>query len=264
MPNDVRSWLPEMALEGSVADRGVADAARQWSAKWFANAAVQPRGGFAVDATGDLANVEWLVLDDDIAVAVPASSRLALAVLMTGAPADAGIAGATDGRVVDELARTCVDDLLRRLIQLFRLPDGARWARCAAGERPTIAAPRGCDLFDGDGSPLLRILVATELLIEFVKAGLPPLPKQAPLAPLSAGLAAQRVAVSAFVGRCRLTLADIAGLGPGDVVVLDRDAGSAVELAVDGAPTLDARCSVEQADGRLSLTLLEDIPGQAT
>jgi hypothetical protein len=52
-----------------------------------------------------------------------------------------------------------------------------------------------------------------------------------------------------------MTMADLAGLAPGDIVVLDNASSAPLTLAVNGVPT-PARCRLEQAGDGLCFKIL--------
>lgn len=251
------SWLPPGALDRSAIDGGLADMARQWSSKWFARSTVRPLDVVAPMAT--LAGeAQWLVLDNDLAIAVQPGARVALARLMLGATAGAEAATDGDARIVTDLSSACLDDLCRRVAQVFRLPAEARWTPLDGDGVPEIGQPRGCGL-GVDSRALLRIVASTELMIALVKAGLPPTPRTAMLPPLAAGLAAQEVSLSALLGRCALTLADFADLSEGDVLVFDTALDAPLGLMLGGGAAPAGRCTVERSGDRLDLHLLDSL-----
>lgn len=198
----------------------------------------------------------WLVLEEELAVAVPDASRLAIACAMLDRPIDDATLTDADRRTIADLATACLDDLCRRLAEMFRLPGDARWSQLEGEMLPLIDRPRGCGIGVNGRTPLLQVVAGTDLLIASIKAGLiPPLPGS-PLQPIASGLAAQSIMVAAVLGRCQLTLADMAGLSAGDVLVFDRATDASLPLAIDGR-TQGGRCSVEQSNDGLQLKLLE-------
>ena len=78
------------------------------------------------------------------------------------------------------------------------------------------------------------------------------------LGTIKAALAPQPVTMAASLGRCALTLADLAGLAEGDVLLFDRKIGAPLPIALDGGNRL-GKCTVEQAGDNIQLRLLEAI-----
>lgn len=258
MRRGYRAWLPETALESCAADRLLEDVARQWSAKWFARLAVRLLSPIAPSPTlpGD---VPWMALDEDLAIAIPDSSKARLAAMMLGAPADWMATTEADRQVVADLSSTCLDDLGRRCAQAFRLPAEAHWHSLDEGNLPAIADPRICEIGIKSGEPLLRIVIGNGLMVGLIKATLPMPIGQNPLQPIANALEAQEVTIAGSIGQCALTLADMAGLSEGDVLIFDHDAGEPLSLALDGVSMPVGRCTVGQDDGHLHLKLLEPL-----
>jgi hypothetical protein len=250
--------LPEAALEDCAAEQLLADLTRQWSAKWFARQNMRPLGSITYrtppEASADGAG--WLVLDEDLAIAVPDASRIAIASAMLDRPIDDATLTDADRQTVGDLAAAGLDDLCRRLAEMFRLSGDARWSQLDSGLRPSIDRPRGCSIGVNGRTPLLQFVASTDLLITSIKSALIPPLSGSPLQPIASGLAAQSITVAAVLGRCQLTLADIADLSEGDVLVFDRDTHASLPLAIDGR-TQGGRCSVEQSNDCLQLKLLE-------
>ena len=254
-----QAWLPAAALDDPSVGLALADTVRQWSARWFVRGQIGPAGGLVepVPPCPVADGVTWFVLDDELAIEVPVASRMALASLMLDRTIDDRSLNGADRQVITDLATACLDDLCRRLAMTFRLPADVRWAELEQGQCPTLDRPRGCRLGGGEQAPLLRLVLSTDLMISLIKSRLAVPAPRGVLAPVAAGLAAQSVTVSALLGRCSLTLADLVGLSEGDVLVFDSEAGSALPLAVDAAGQGVGRCTVEQAGDHFLLKLLE-------
>lgn len=253
-----RAWLPDAAIRAVDIDGVLDEVARNWSGKWFAKPVRR------LDRLGPAplhvpVNGEWLSLDHDVAVAVPDTARAALFGMMLDLDVPDQPRSPIDERLLREVTQTCLDDLCRHIAELFRLDASTRWTQAAGGTSPGLALPLTCTLGIDARTPLLRIAVANDALVGLARVGLPPLVKQKRLSPLSDGLAAQDIALSAHIGRCSLTLADLADLGVGDVLVFEHTLGAPLDLFVNRAGTPVARCSIAQNDTRLDLTLLDTI-----
>lgn len=253
-----RPWLPDGALDRPATDAALADAARRWSAKWFAQGQVRPLGAIA-PLTLPAGAAEWLALEDGPAIALQTGTRDALAAMMLDGTPDARFVTDADRAVAYDLSSACIDDLCRRIAQLFRLPGDSPWSKVAAEAVPDLARPRGCGLGADAHAPLLHLLASTELMIALVKSGLPPPTRDAPLPPRLTGLATQRIALAAALGRCRLSLVDFAGLEVGDVLVFDRATSAPLDLCIgeSGAPI--GKCTVARTDDRLDFNILEPL-----
>lgn len=255
-----RAWLPDGAIRALDLDAKLAELTRDWSGKWFARQTVRPLETLAPDApaTGEDA---WLALERDLAIGLAAGGRTALFGLMLNVEVPDMPRSAEDERLIAEVTQACLDDLCRRLAEAFRLDGSVRWSRRAVGDRPAIDAPLTCTFGSSPRTPLLRLVVAGDAPVGLAKVGLPPPVRAERLAGVAEGVARQDVALSAHVGRCALSLADVAGLSVGDVLVFERAVDAPLDLVVDGGGTPVARCTVARADDRFDLTLLTAIGG---
>lgn len=252
------SWLPPTAVEDGALRTPVREVVEAWSAKWFASRQASSSGRPArVPPDARTHAVGWR-LADGLRLALADGADQAIVDLLVGQADGAEAPTAADLSILHAIAEACLTDLRSRLSAAFRLAEDAPWraAPLDEGQGPAWVWTVGVDephSFDERPS-LLEVVADEALIVRGVRAALPLPPRPDALRPLAAALARHPVDVSAFVGRCRLTTSELAGLGPGDVVVLDRPLGQKVQLAVAGEPKPLA-CTVQEADGALALTL---------
>jgi len=258
-PTAWRAWLPDSALGAAGVDQALADVARQWSTKWLARKSVRPLGTLAATRMSLADSSRLLVLDDDVAIAISAAASDRLAMLMLGESTLPATLADADRRVLDSLIDAALQDLCRRTAEALGFSPEARWEEAGAGQDLSVDRPRTCQLGVDTGTPLLHFAVATDVLIARAKARAGRSPIRDRVKPIAAGLAAQQVDISASLGRCALTLADLAGLGIGDVLVLDRTTDAPLALSVNGAPARRGTCSVQRDGDCLALKLLEPL-----
>ena len=256
MRQDVREWLPTGAFEADDVRSAIADVVDQWSRRWFAAAplavaklAFTP-GGLPQDSDG-----AWTIHHQAVAVRL---SRM-----MTGRLLERALDISFDGLVLSEVDRrvlvvftqNVVADLAASLERLIG----------DVGERrsppATIADP--FDAFGGvvvhltDGrDPLLSLAVPFQAMVKLCKSRLTA-PRRRGKAParIAAALAPTHVTIEATLGRARMSLADLRGLAPGDVVVLDAALEDGGEIALVNSNKAIARAKLSQVDGCLALTL---------
>lgn len=246
-----RSWLPGAAIERGACEAPLRQVVADWSSKWFARQQAMLAGDpVATTALNTPGGSGWETADG--LMIVPAmDAEAAMITLSFGLSGDADALTAADEAALRAVVQSCLADLRSRLAAAFGLPPDAPW-------RPAMTkadAPRWEWQVEGYGGvALLRIAADEALIARRVRGGLPPAARDRALAPLDAALAGQSIGVSALVGRCRLTTAELGGLGQGDVVVLDRMLGDPVDLAIDRDPK-PLPCTVEERDGCLILTL---------
>lgn len=259
MSNTFRPWLPEAALLRRDLGKALSEAVADWSARWFVQARVVPLGAFAPGTPPAVSSErKWHVLNGDIAVLLTeGGERLALRAL---AAAEEAIATPADREVAMAMQQACTTDLHRRLAIGAGFGGQERWT--PSNIAPPVADSWLCSFGVDAATPLFQVVIAAGLIIDFAKAGLPPVAPQ-PLGSLAEGLSAQPIRLGAKLGGCTLTLADFAALSEGDIIVLDRTADSAVPLAIDGLTTAVGTCSIGRSGDALDLTLLDQPLTQA-
>jgi len=258
-----RTWLPSGALGGGAVERRIAETVEQWSAHWFARRLMRSVGESAWLDQAELARMRDLRLrftEGGLALAFEDDSWMVIARMMLDEPADREACTPDDEQLVERLATDCIDDLCNRLAAAFGLGRAA-WRR---GAIETLPCAQSCifALGPSEKTPAIRILVERDLVARIVKFSAPPAHKLPPLRPLAEALAKQQVGLAALVGRCELSLGELAGLVSGDVLVLDSATAGALPLAINGVAR-SGRCKVEQEQGQLRLKIIEPPTGTA-
>jgi hypothetical protein len=259
-----RTWLPSGALGGGAVERLLAETSAKWSDHWFARRLMRRVGECASLDRSELGRIRDLQLryvEGGLALALEDDARLVIARMMLDEPADRAAQTEADEALVEKLATACVDDLCTRLALAFGLGRTPAWRRGGVDALPFAEA---CvfALGPSDNAPTIRVLVGHELAAGIVRSSARPGRKPAPLRPLAEALGRQDIGLSAVVGRCELSLADFAGLSPGDVLVLDAATGGTLPLAIDGVAR-SGRCAVEQENGQLRLKIMQPLTGTA-
>lgn len=203
---------------------------------------------------------QMLVADAGIAVVLDGGARLRVAGAMLNAAIESNSANSADRKLIESLATRCIDDLCGRLSAAAGLPPTTQWHVRDDAELP-FAEARRCTIQGASGEALATIVLGADLAVHFARQAAPAAPAYAPLGPVLDGLARQEVTVSALLGRCEVTLTELAALRAGDVLVLDRDLGSPAALAIEGA-VKGGQATVSQQDGKLSLTIVQPLPGR--
>jgi len=136
---------------------------------------------------------------------------------------------------------------------------------------PTATDVEGClDVLAGGATIVLVPLMAGETVSALVAVSMVDLPE--PASGVTAGTAARswgidmlrdvEMEVTCELGRTRMTVRQLLALAPGDVVELDRLAGSPADLLVNG--TLLARGEVVVVDESFGLRITEIVTRDAT
>lgn len=251
------AWLPPQAFADGAAERRLDGAVEHWSSRWFADRTLRRWQSPVAPNRGE--DMQVHSLDEGLALALNGTARIAVAGAMLDAAIDARKANPGDQRLFDRLSGACLEDLRSRLAQAFRLDPQTPWRSGDGSAAPPSADARAYAFEDAD-EPLLLLFVTRDLEVASIKSDLRAPPPAPALAPLATGLAAQRVDLSALLGRCDLTIAELAGLTCGDVLVLDRDLDAPLDLAVDGE-VKSGRCEVEQDGDRLNFKIVQTLTG---
>jgi flagellar motor switch/type III secretory pathway protein FliN len=255
----VREWLPAAATLHDAVRAPVEASVGAWSRRWFAApgcdaATITPVTGVRSDA-GD---APWRVHGSTVATRLARGMTGRLAERALGRRPEGHAPTAGDRRVLAAFAERIVADLAAEL----ETRGFVAAAEAPPGEAADPFGPLGGALVRvGDGrETLVSAAIPREALVRVCKAGLPPRAAQDRPARSIAVVAETAVRIEASLGSARLTLAELRGLSPGDVVVLDTLLDAGVELSPApgcGAPALRARLG--ELGERLTLTLQPEV-----
>lgn len=247
-----RLWLPHDTNYAPLEDR-ITAAVRSWAQSWFgddglnlqvdstANAVSLPSSSVQLCASG-----AWLIASETM---VEAMGRAAL---QLGREA---IIHEADRPVIESVGSEALEGLRDHLVRELRLEksgavDG-RSSGIPVGSRWTIEAV----------SVGLRVdFVLSE--VERTNALLRLLPKAAPAQPLATAvdaLAPLKIELSATLGRCAITVAELRTLAPGDVLLFDRPLDAHLPLMVNGTRATRGSCSVARESDGLRLQIIEPL-----
>jgi Type III flagellar switch regulator (C-ring) FliN C-term len=236
-----RPWLPPGAVSHGRVDATLERALAHWSGHWFADAGASLEPLFQDDFPAPSSGSCWRSIDGFAALPLTPPAQAALAGAMLGVQVPQLAADRRDWPVVRDLARAAADDLLRRIGELIsptahrgEIKDGFIDPEDCSWWKVSIGARRGA----------FNLALSAAALVGIVKRGFPA-PAGLRLGGLAEGIAGQKIAVAAALGRSTLRLAELETMSIGDVVVLERSPASPVELLIDRKPsalraTLDA------------------------
>lgn len=249
-------WLPEDAAIPASAQRLLAEQIESWSRDWFAGSAVRTIGQLSRVAAprSELRKTIWHDCDEGVAIGLPPTGPAALGALVLDVTTASGNRNADDLKLLDTLGMECLDALKLRLAQLLGLGKPS-W--------------RSTDILHGEGA-IYRLeigLAARAVTIQleigkacFIRFARGLLPDPAAAVPLGSGveaLARLPVSLSALLGSCSLTLAELSGLAADDVIVLDRATEESLPLAIGGAPLARGTCTVVETGNGLALKIIQ-------
>lgn len=254
MSGRVREWLPRDAASGPRVRDALEGAVDAWSDKWFAGAraslaAVEPRSAGAPYMAGG-----WLLYGASAAVPDGSPDALRLAGLALGADPESLVLSEPDRDIIGRLAAAILADLAAALCVALGRPltgneEATPRADPLAGDAGIVLG-----LADARGNRLAEAAVPLGALASFLRSSIPAR-KVPPLGRMDRALDRTAARLDVRLGETRLTLGDLAGLAPGDVVVLDRTvaAGARVALA-RGEPFAGAALDAGGPAARLVLT----------
>lgn len=254
----VRDWLPKEALDAAPVRAAVAGAVDDWSSAWFGErpfgeASFTNYGGADAPAAP---GAGWLVHRAAVAIGCAADRLEALVGCALGAKPGQAPTTEMDRELFGGFAQRLIGDLAQKVEQALRI-DGAPQVPPVQAERPL--EPLGglaVELPDGRGRLWVALAIPLQAVVRFLKAAAS---RARPRPGLGGGmgqaLRASAVVVEAVLGEAELALAELRGLAPGDVIVLDASVGRPAMLTLAGGEAPVGRGSLGECDGRLSLTL---------
>jgi hypothetical protein len=243
------AWLPRGAVDAPAVRRLVADTAESWSRKWFAAGALSAEGFEAVPRGAWQPAPDWRVYGSAVALAPCGSALIPLAGLALGAEPERLVLSEVDRDIIGRFTTGIAADLALSLERALGLDPPGEAAEKAV-EDPLAGGGLAFALENGVGTPLLRAAIPVSAIAGFVKGRLPPARARAPLGRLARALGATPVRIEARLGRTVVPLGELAGLAPGDVLVLDRAIARGAGLALDRAGHSFADAAIaERGDG---------------
>lgn len=254
----VREWLPAEArgVGDAVAPAVVRVAISSWASKWFgrgeveiSSRAVRP-GRAGPGATG------WRSRGA-VGTSLSAPATLRLAGLALDAVPERMVLAEADRDIIGRLTAEIAADLAGAIERALGLdpPTVERPSRDGDPLREDGGLELG--ILDGAGQLLLEIAIPAASLVPRRKASLElPRRDRLPLTGVAAAIDSTAVRVGARLGTASLSLGELATLGPGDVLVLDRpiEDGASLSLLPGGRPF--ARASIASDDDGFALLLL--------
>jgi len=246
----VREWLPDQEGLPRAGEHALAEAVDAWAAEWFAGEAIRALGVLApVSASrGELRRTEWHRCREGLALGLPPRAEAGLGSLAL----DVTVGGertVADLAVLEGVA--CLEALKARLAALLGLPRSERWSEGAippGGWRIDLGTPTR--------TLTLALEVSQDLLVRLIKAKLPE-SAPSPLGDPVGALAGLPLRIAATAGECMITVAELSGLSPGDVIVLNRDLDAGLPLLIEGRALRRGSCVLAEQGGTAALRIVQ-------
>jgi hypothetical protein len=248
-----RPWLPDNAGLTVSAQGALADAIDAWSIAWFVGEPVHALGRLVrvQETRNELRHTLWHRRGGDVAIGLPPAGLAGLGARVLGIGATAR--PSADVELLEKVGMACLDDLKARVSVLLGIARSERWSVSEAAE---VDAGHRLDLGTSSRTPVLMLQLSDECFAHFLKSRLPG------AVPVSLGdatgaLAALPVNLWAALGSCGITVAELAGLAAGDILVLDRELDASLPLALAGVPLRRGACTIGEAGGALSFDITQ-------
>jgi hypothetical protein len=252
-------WLPANAVTDGVVTALVSERCNHWVRRWL----TEPR---AIAATAQTISQPLKVpsthrlfanSDRTLALGLDQTSSLKLAAAILRAPAGVKL-NAMDTRLYHRLSDKALSDLGEDLAHLFACSGQLRKV-----DGYDIDRVHNFSLNFAGLGPRLDVYADSALVLRARRSAARGSHPGAPLGDLSEAIGRQSVKVGAMIGAARLGLAELCGLGCGDVVVLDRRHDESVRLTIDGVLAEGAAARVERLQSSLTLRLIAAEPIQS-
>ena len=249
------AWLPRGAMDAPAVRRLVSGTVEAWSRTWFAAGALAAAGFEALPRGASKPAPDWRVYGRTVALAPCGSALIPLAGLALGAEPERLVLSEVDRDIIGRFTTRIAADLALSLERALGL-DAPGEAAEAAVEDPLAGGGLAFALENGVGTPLLRAAIPLPALAGFVKAQLPPARRpQAPIGRLARAIGATPIRIEARLGRTIVPLGELAGLAPGDVLVLDRPVARGAGLALDRTERTFADAAIAERGDCVALLL---------
>jgi flagellar motor switch/type III secretory pathway protein FliN len=232
MSGKVRDWLPAGAATGRHARAHLEEKVASWSERWFAGASASLSSLAPCPAGG--------------ATAPPETLRIAG--LALGADPRRLVLSEPDRDILEGLAAAIAADLAASL----GAPAPGEGPEPSPAEEAEPAILAGAS--DGEGRDLLQLAVPAAALVPAIKARIPARTAQ-PLGDIERASGKTVTRIELRLGAASLSLAELAGLGEGDVLLLDRRVEDGVEVAAAPAASAFARGALEHTTDGSRLVL---------
>jgi hypothetical protein len=238
----VRFWLPKDAFTGDVATAALSDCLARWGEPWFGARKLSAARLRRDEAVPHASVLETRGTAASVEIAGDRKRRLLEALLDTDLTQETRTEG--DNHVLDALLAEVSAELVGALGELSA---GTSVSPDEDNVRATITA---------GAREILDVIVPEAALVPLIKAqiGVAPAANRA-FAVRTAGLKGMRVTARATLGHAELSVADVQGLAPGDVLVLDRGLNQPVELCLAEGGAAFARGVLRKSENGISIQL---------
>lgn len=249
-----RPWLPETAYCSNrikpILDRAIDD----WSARWFPEStkfsATQLIEGLARKIGGK--EQCFSIFGGQLAITKSAEMDAQICQELLGYDQHQVTISPGDQIVLDEIAKASIEDLKQELCMMFDVAYRSADSSAELTSAPFNQHLWSCKVKDVSGKIEFSLALGKDMVIESVKSRIPATSGKEALSQRLQSIGNVRVKVGAHVGTSKLTVSEMTQLEVGDVLVLDKDLESPMNLTING-DILPQRLILNRNTDRLAL-----------
>lgn len=249
------SWLPRDAATPAATQRVLEARIESWAHDWFAGAPACVIGRL-VRFDGPRLELRKTIRFrcEGVEVSIGTQGLVALGALVLDVSTASGARTAEDTRLLEALGSDCLKGLTHQLSNLFDLGKSV-WLQADAtdGDSGTHRIEIGL----AGRTATITITLRSQRFANFVRSTLPAAMAKGRLGDGATALGQTPIALSAALGGCELSLAELSSMSVDDVIVLDSALADPRPLAVDGAALAKGACAVVQTAKGIALQIVE-------
>jgi len=251
LTGSARTWLPANILENAQLRRKLDEVVGGWSRAWFPSRVmrVSTLSAFNAAERRIQANLAWRIDDQGVGFDGTPRIRACLAEWALALRFSDHALRAVDRQLIDGMEGRIVSDLLSQV--------GVAFAASGKRSGDPFAAMGGvvAQVADSHGDVLFSLAVPFDLAVPFCRPPAMARRPARPIGPVVDALGPVPMTLEILLGEAELSVADLQGLAPGDVVVLGSTLSEPAPLQLIRAGELVARARLTEIEGRAAVVV---------
>lgn len=253
-----QAWLPEMHLTAPKLAQPFAAILKMWCENWFADErwTVGDHWFREMSRTESQATTAF-ELENGLQGMMADQGKLRIAASMLALPVDKGTPARADAQLIAKITEKALADLGDRLatLSMTATPASTSQGFYVPTDWPSYRLNISCK---GQQS-IMWLRADRQLLVSLAQSLAPPPRTPSALGDRNEAVEMKQVSIGARIGTANLTLAELQGLGIGDVIALDRPLDSSFGLTVDGMEAAPSALLVKAEEDILQLQLTRSL-----
>jgi hypothetical protein len=253
----VRRWWPLELADRAVARETMSEAIGAWSSRWFVKSPVVVSNfrsvrGSARSSGGD---ESWRAYGSSVALSCSRRGSQRLAEMALDLRTAQPLVSETDRGLLDLYEPMLLNDLANQIASALNLGGNPTPATTGSIFDPFYGDGGACiDLVERHAGILLTVAVPlSEIAALALERAWPPAGRAPVLTTVPQAMGATALQLQATLGVAELTLSDLEGLSPGDVLVLDAPINAGVALTLKGSSEPIKRGKLAEVGGETVL-----------